>query len=110
MEGFFYSCSFFDSEELRELLLRRYHQLDFIKDMELIEFIDFVKVARARDQKEWIHAEWCASYMGLKPEYRDFEAYYALRTGANIDTRSTEDIVREIEEAHKGVDEWKYSN
>lgn len=76
--------------------------------MELADFIQFVNVARERDQKEWIHAEWCASYMGLKPEYRDFDAYYDLRTGASIDTRNNDDIIREIEEAHKGVDEWKF--
>lgn len=100
MEGFFQESSSVDAESLRELLLRRYHDMDYIMKMELLDFISFCKVAVEKDREERLHQEWCA----MLPQfirYVPFREFYDMETGANIDWRPAKEIIAEIEAMHE---------
>jgi hypothetical protein len=102
VEGFFYTCCQVDTIELKELLLRRYHSLDFIEEMELIEFVEFVNLARNKENEDKLWQQWCAMLPQFL-EYKTFESFKDDMTGANIDMRPADVIIKEIEELHKGV-------
>lgn len=102
MEKFFQVCSFFDEEiEIKELLLRRYHTLSFINDMDVIEFAEFCGLAKKKEREERMYMQWCAMLPTLR-EYMTFEEFRDMQTGANIDTRPAAVIIAEIKEAHEG--------
>lgn len=72
--------------------------------MPVMEFLFFLQKAREKEREDHIRAQWIAMlpYMSLKQlEYMSFEQYYDKVTGRNIDTRSTEEIIRDIEAAHR---------
>lgn len=102
MEKFFLASGFFDEIEIKELLLRRYHSLDFINDFELSDLIKFIKLAREKEDEERLFDQWCALYpfMGwiLKPI--DYEQYKEKIRGANVDMRPKEMIIEEIKNLH----------
>lgn len=100
MEGFFYAGSFFDSVELKELLLRRYHSLSFINDMDITEFAEFVKFAKEKDREDRLFQQWCAMLPQMA-EYKAFEDFRDILTGANLDLRPATVIIAEIEALHK---------
>jgi len=104
MARFFYACGFFDSVELKELILKRYHTLDFINDMDLSEFLEFVVLAKTKERDERIYMQWCAMLPSLS-EYKTFDEFIDLITGANIDMRPTEVIIAEIESLHQKGEE-----
>ena len=58
MEGFFYISCQVDETRLTDLILRRYHQLDFIKEMRLDEFLELISLAVEEEQKEKHRQEW----------------------------------------------------
>ena len=103
VEGFFYIGCQVDEVKLKDLLLHRYHQLDFIKDMRFAEFIDLVLLAMEEEKKEHFRQE----YLALLPilikagKYMSFEQYYETASGRNIDLRPTEEIIAEIDAAHE---------
>lgn len=97
MEGFFLTGSFFDATEIKELLLRRYHSLDFFKDWELIDFIDFVNLAKEKETDEKLYQMYCAMLQPMD-KFRTYSEFKDIMTGANIDQRPTEEILAEIEE------------
>lgn len=99
MESFFLTGSFFDSEELRELLLRRYHSLSFMDDMSLFEFVEFVNTAREKDLEEKLYMQWC----GMLPTFEKYIAFSEFKDtmlGHHIDMRPAEEIIAEIDELH----------
>lgn len=100
MEGFFFTSSFYNGEELRELLLRRYHSTNFINEMNIIEFVDFMNVVREKEQEEQIFKQWCACMPPLN-KYMGFDEFKEMMTGSYLDMRPTEEIITEIEELHK---------
>lgn len=100
MESFFLTASQFDEIELKELLLKRYHTLEFIKDMGLIEFILFVNKAREKEKEERLYQQWCAMLPQMN-KYMSFVDFSDMLTGKNIDMRPAEDIIKDIEEAHR---------
>ena len=112
MESFFSACSFFDGIELRELLLRRYHSLDFIDTLSISEFVEFVNLTRKKDREDKIYHQWCCRLPQFyDSKFLDFEYYKSLLTGENIDTRSVDEIIKDIEETHsKAGMEWTYSS
>ena len=105
MEEFFYISIQIDEIKLKDLLLRRYHQIDFIKDMELgdlLELINLVLEEEKREEKrqEWLHL---LPLMITRDKYMAFNDYYDMATGKNIDMRPTEVILAEIDAAHEKV-------
>ena len=107
MEGFFRLCSQFDSErQVIELLLRRYSNIDYILNMDFVDFCEFVEYAQDKEKEEGYKAEWNALYpfMIIKVmKYVSFKEYVDICTGANIDTRPAGEIIAEIEELHKNA-------
>lgn len=99
MEKFFLCGSFFEGVELKELLLRRYHSLDFVNDMELMEFLEFIQLAREKDLEERLYQQWCA----MLPEFAEyivFEEFKDMMTGKKVDMRPAEEIMDEIKTLH----------
>lgn len=100
MEKFFSACGVIDETELTELLLRRYHTLEFIENMDLNSFCEFIIMARKKDYEDRLYMQWC----GMLPrfeKYMPWNEFYDKMTGANIDLRPTDEIISEIEELHK---------
>ncbi len=92
-----------DGVEIKELLLRRYSSLDFMKGMQLDEFTDFLILAINKEKKDIIRSEYLAllPFMTLRGKYMDFQKFYDTVTGANIDWRPAEEIIAEIDRAHE---------
>lgn len=100
---FFYLCGLVNERKLKELLLRRWGA---VGEMPAGEFIELAITAIEAEREEHIRAEWLACYpymcMGSL-KFMAFSEYMAQRTGANIDTRPTEEIIKEIEKLHGGL-------
>lgn len=101
MESFFQASASFNSGELREFLIRRYGQTEIFMKMSVIDFAEFLSEARKQEKEEKYFAEWCALIPRLNDEYLSFENFKKLRSGANIDSRPAEEILAEIDEAHR---------
>lgn len=92
-----------DEVEIKELLLRKYHSLDFMKGMQLDEFVEFLILAINREKKDMIRSEYLAllPFMALRGKYMPFQDFFDKVTGANIDWRPAEEIIAEIDRAHE---------
>lgn len=104
MEGFFQIGSSFDEIEIKELLLKRYSNIDYILKMEVSDFIRFIELARDKEKEDEIRAQWIAHlpYMSMKQlKYMSFNDYKDKVTGKNIDTRPADVIIAEINEIHE---------
>lgn len=103
MARFFLIGSQITEIEIKELLLRRYHSLNFIKDMTLDEFAEFLCLAITNEKKDKIYLQ----YLSMLPllmrtgKYMTFEKFYDEFTGANIDLRSADEILKEAEEIQR---------
>jgi hypothetical protein len=78
--------------------------------MDVGKFIRFALNAQELERKEQIRRQWTAmlplmSIQYLK--YMPFEEYCEQCTGANIDIRSNEEIIADIEETHRRAHEKK---
>ena len=78
--------------------------------MDTGKFIEFVLKAKEEERKEKVKKQWTAmlplmSIQYLK--YMPFEEYYEKCTGTNVDLRSTEEILADIEETHKKAHKQK---
>lgn len=101
MASFFSVGSQLDEVKLKDLLLHRYHTLDF--DLEIMDFCELVMLAIEEENKAKKRQEWLAllPVMITMDKYKSFEEYYDLITGKNIDMRSTVDIIADIDSAHE---------
>lgn len=108
MEKFFLIGCQIDEIEIKELLLRRYHSLDFIKEMKIEEFEDFLILAIEKDKKDKVFQQYCGMISFLlmtgKKEFIDFERFYDEFTGKNIDWRPKEEILKEVEEINRKME------
>lgn len=99
MEKFFLIGCQVNEIEIKELLLRRYGRFNF-PEMKFNDFIDFLILAIKEDKKDKVRGEYCAMLPILMRigKYMTFEQYYDEVTGANIDWRPSEEILKEAEE------------
>jgi len=99
VEKFFFIGCQVDEIELKELMLRRYGRYDF-PEMKFGEYIDFIVLAINNDRKEKIREEYLVllPYFVQSGNYMSFDNFYEQATGSNIDWRSTEEIMKEVEE------------
>lgn len=99
MEKFFLIGSQVNEIEIKELLLHRYGRYNF-PEMNFEEFVDFLVLAIKKDRQDKVREE----YLVLLPmlikggHYMTFDKFYDEATGANIDWRASEDILKEAEE------------
>lgn len=100
VESFFYTSSQVDPIELKEFLLHRYHSIDFLNNMDLVEFIDFIKLAKSREKEEKLYIQWC-NMLPTMVKYMTFDEFMDTMTCRNVDTRPTDVIIAEIEELHR---------
>lgn len=105
VENFFLIGCQIKEVELKELFLRKYHTLDFIKEMQVDEFIEFVSLAIENENKEKVERQYLAllPLLCLRGKYMTFDKFYEQMTGANIDWRPADEIIQEIQEKHKLV-------
>lgn len=68
---------------------------------DLVRFLNLVMKKELEDQ---LYMQWCAMLPQMN-KYITFPEFYDKLTGNNVDRRSTEDIIAEIEELHKGIKE-----
>lgn len=105
MEEFFYIGCQVDEVKLIDLLLRRYHSLDFMSRMSVDRFCQLIIVAIDGENKDKHRQEWLAliPIMVLRGKYMSFNEYLDKVTGKNIDMRPADEILREIDEAFEKV-------
>lgn len=78
--------------------------------MPVEKFADFIILAMEQERKEQVRNQWTAMlpYMSIGYlKYMSFDDYYNKCTGSNIDLRPTEEIIAEIEEAHRNAHKKK---
>jgi hypothetical protein len=109
VEEFFYIGCQIDEVELMDLILRRYHTLDFIKELTVEGFCKIILKAIEGEDKENHRQEWLALLptMITHGKYVSFKEYYDKVTGKNIDMRPAEEIIAEIDRAHEKAKENK---
>lgn len=103
MEEFFYLCSQVDEVELYDLVMKNYPDMQFCMQLSVDVFLELcVKLLNNRIEVQ-IREQWLALFplMAIKwLEYESYEAYKDRLTGKNIDLRSNEEIIAEIEALH----------
>lgn len=103
METFFLTCSKVDYIKIKELLLRRYHNIEEILKLEVWEFPFFLQEVLTQEQKEKLYNQWCVQAPHFEKQM-SFEEFYNLSTGANVDKRPVEALLKEIAEAEKKLE------
>jgi len=89
--------------DLLEFLHRRYNNVDLIMKMDIKSFCQFVKTGREKERDEMIRKQWVSMlpYMSMQQiKYMSFEQYRDQCLGKNIDTRSADEIINELENLH----------
>lgn len=72
--------------------------------MDTGKFLQFVLNAKEEERKEQVRKQWTSMLPLMSMQYlkyMPFEEYYEKCSGANIDLRSTEEILADIEETHR---------
>ena len=102
MEGFFYIGCQIDEVTLTDLMLRRYHTLE-LPGMPIIKFCKLIEKALDEEKKENYRRQWLSllPVLAMRGKYMSFEQFYEKMSGANIDMRSTDEIIAEIDKAHE---------
>lgn len=102
MESFFYEACKIDKGAAEELILRRYSDINYILRMPADEFISFYKLAKEKEREERIFLQWALQLpLMTKDTFTSFEDYKDKVTGKNIDTRSTEEMLNDIDEIER---------
>lgn len=85
-----------------DLMLRRYHSLDFMKELSIEGLCRLIILAIEGESKENHRREWLALLPNMVTfgKYMSFDDYYDRVTGKNIDMRPAEEIIAEIDRAH----------
>ena len=102
MESFFYEACKLDEVKAKEMLLRRYSDINYIMAMPAAEFIEFYELAKDKEREERIFTQWVQQmpYMS-QDNFVSFADYKDRVTGKNIDTRSTAEMLADIDEIEK---------
>lgn len=72
--------------------------------MDVGKFFRFILNAKEEERKEQVRKQWTSMLPLMSMQYlkyMPFEEYYEKCSGANIDLRSTEEILADIEETHR---------
>lgn len=102
MEKFFQVCSQIDPEEIIDLLLHRYGNLEYIMQLELEPALRIIDKAREKEKENRYFLQWVVQLPNMtKENYVSFESYLDRVTGRNVDKRSVYECMREIEEIKK---------
>jgi hypothetical protein len=85
------------------LLLHRYHNIDYILQLDVDTAIELIAKAQEKEREERIFQQWVAQLpvMAYSGQSVSFADYKDRVTGANIDRRSAAEIMRDLDEVEK---------
>jgi len=85
------------------LLLHRYHNIEFILQLDANTGAPLILEALEKEREERIFQQWTAQLpiMAYSGKYVSFADYKDRVTGANIDRRPTAEILAELEEVER---------
>lgn len=102
MEKFFQTCGSIDEEEIIDLLLHRYGNLEYIMQMDIGSAMRIIDKAREKERENRFFLQWVVQLPNMTKEtYMSFESYVDKVTGRNIDTRPVSECMAELEEIKK---------
>ena len=102
MEKFFRLCIQNDQDELIDLLLHRYGNLEYIMQLDIETAMSVIDKAREKEQENRFFLQWVVQLPKMTQEtYISFESYLDRVTGRNVDKRPVYECMREIEEIKK---------
>lgn len=106
MERFFQTCSSIDEEEIIDLLLHRYGNLEYIMQSDIKTALRVIEKAKEKEKESRFFLQWVVQLPNMKKEnYVSFESYLDKVTGRNIDTRPVYECMEELEEIKKLFDQ-----
>lgn len=85
------------------MLLHRYHNIDYVLQLDADIGIALIQKALEQNREERIFLQWVAqlpvmAYTGVNVSFADYKDKV---TGANIDRRSTAEILAELDDVEK---------
>lgn len=102
MEKFFRLCSEIDEEEIIDLLLHRYGNLEYIMQTDIEASQRIIQKAREKEKENRFFLQWVVQLPHMtKENYISFDSYVDKVTGRNIDKRPISECMAEIEEIKK---------
>lgn len=102
MEKFFRICEAFDYEEIIDLLLHRYGNLEYIMRLDFEEAARIIDKAKEKEKEQRYFMQWVVQLPNMtKENFVSFDAYVDRVTGRNIDTRPVYECMKEINEIKK---------
>ena len=102
MEKFFRTCSGIDEEEIIDLLLHRYGNLEYIMQSDIETAERIIAKAREKENENRYFLQWVVQLPNMSKEnFVSFEDYVDKVTGRNIDNRPVYECMAEIEEIKK---------
>ena len=81
-------------------MLRRYHNIDYVLQLDLDLGIALIETAIEKDRDDRLHRQWTAQLpvMAFTGEVMSFSEYKDMAMGKNIDFRPTAVIEQELDE------------
>lgn len=102
MEKFFQTCGSIDEEEIIDLLLHRYGNLEYIMQIDIETAERIIEKAREKEKENRYFLQWVVQLPNMTKEtFVSFESYMDNVTGRNIDRRPVSECMEEIEEIKK---------
>lgn len=102
MERFFRLCATIDYEEIIDLLLHRYGNLEYIMQSDINTAMRIIDKAKEKDKEKRLFLQWVVQLPYMQKEsFVSFESYVDKATGRNIDTRPVYECMAELEEIKK---------
>ncbi len=102
MEKFFRTCSGIDEEEIIDLLLHRYGNLEYIMQSDIETAERIIAKAREKEKENRYFLQWVVQLPNMSKEnFVSFDEYVDRVTGRNIDNRPVFECMAEIEEIKK---------
>ena len=102
MDKFFQTCNGIDEEEIIDLLLHRYGNLEYIMQSDIETALRIIDKAREKEKENRYFLQWVVQLPNMgKENFVSFEEYVNRVPGRNIDKRPVYECMAEIEEIKK---------
>ena len=102
MERFFRICASIDYEEIIDLLLHRYGNLEYIMQSDIQSALRIIAKAKEKEKEDRYFLQWVVQLPNMtKENYMPFDSYVDKVTGRNIDKRPVFECMAELEEIKK---------
>lgn len=99
MERFFRICKEIDPEEIIDLLLHRYGNLEYIMHLDIGSALRIIDKAKEKEKENRYFLQWAIQLPNMTEEnYLSFDDYVDRVTGRNIDQRPVAECMKELEE------------